>query len=81
VTLAHDAPDAAEANAAAIEQIVTEGTSLVSGQAWSDLVTLDGVEVTGDGQVVVARLRPVESGPPALWYQMVMQRDSLVTSC
>ena len=81
VTLAHDSPDAAEANAAALEQLVAEGTSLVSRQAWSDLVTLDGVEVTGDGQVVVARLRPVESGPPALWYQMVVQRDSLVTSC
>jgi hypothetical protein len=45
------------------------------------MVTLDGVEVTGDDRVVVARLRPTETRPPALWYQVLMQRDSLVGYC
>lgn len=80
LTLAHDSPEAAEANAAAVEEIVAEGESLVSRERWSDMVTLDGVDVT-DGSVVVARLRPVETGPPALWYQLVMERDGLVSHC
>jgi hypothetical protein len=82
VVLAHLSSDAASANADALETIVTEGGSVVSGQPWSERFTLDGVETTGDDDlIVVARLRPTEAIGARLWYDVVVQRDSLVTSC
>jgi hypothetical protein len=81
VALAHDSSAAAAANAEAFEDVVASGTSAATREPWSDMVTLDGVEVTGDDRVVVARLRPTETGPLALWYQVLIQRDSLVGYC
>jgi hypothetical protein len=81
VALAHDSAAAAAANAQALEEMVASGSSLATRRPWSDIVTLDGVEVTGDDRVVIARLRQTDSGPPALWYQVIQQRDSLVSSC
>jgi hypothetical protein len=82
IALAQLTSDAAGANADALETMVGEGASVVSGQPWSERFTLDGVETTGpDDLVVVARLRPVDAIGARLWYDVVMQRDSLVTSC
>jgi hypothetical protein len=80
VGLAHDAADAAEANAEALESAVTDGVSAVTGQPWSDMFTLDGVETAG-GDAVVARLRPTEPIRTTAWMSLILQRDSLVTSC
>jgi hypothetical protein len=81
IALAHGSSGAADANARALEELIAEGSSIATRRSWSDLVTLDGVEVTGDDRVVVARLRQTEPGPPGLWYQIVQQRESLVSHC
>jgi hypothetical protein len=82
VAHAHDSADAAEANAEAIETLVTEGASLASRQDYSEIVSLDGVEVTGDdGTVVVARLRPAGDAPPRIWSDMLVQREGLLSHC
>jgi hypothetical protein len=82
VAHAHDAAGAAEANAEALEQLVTEGTSLSTRQPYSELVTLDGVEVTGeDDTVVVARLRPAGDTPARLWVDMLFRREGIVGYC
>jgi hypothetical protein len=81
VALAHSSADAADANAEALETAVTEGNSGITQQPWSDMFTLDGVETTSDGKVAIARLRPTEPVRTSSWLAMVMQRDSLITSC
>jgi hypothetical protein len=81
VALAHDSAAATQANADALERIATEGTSLLTQEPWSDLVTFDGVSVTGNDRVVLGRLRPREDGQAGIWFRLLMQGDSLVTSC
>jgi hypothetical protein len=81
LAFAHESPEAAEANAEALERIATEGSSYATNRPWSDLLSLDGVDVADDGRTVVARLRPREAGNAMLWYQIVLQQDSLVSSC
>jgi hypothetical protein len=82
IALAHLSADAASANADALDEIVTNGASAVSGEPWSERIELDGVETTGDGNLVVlARLRPVDPIGTRLWYDVLVQRDSLVASC
>jgi hypothetical protein len=81
IALSQASTSAAKANADALEKTVANGTSAVSNQRWSDLVTLDKVSTTGGGKVVVARLRPVEPAQAALWSRMVEARDNLVASC
>jgi hypothetical protein len=82
IALAHLSPDAARANADALEQAVTDGRSAMTGEAWSERLTLDGVETTGDDDlIVVARLRPVEPIGTRLWYDIVVRRDSLIATC
>ena len=73
------AGDAAETLAGEVEELVTEGVSAVSAEPWSDRLVLD--EVTADGNVVVARLRPAEEGPAAIWHRFVLNRDNLVSYC
>ena len=82
IALAHQSADAASANADALDEIVTNGASVVSREPWSERIELDGVETTGDGDlVVVARLRPVDPIGTRLWYDVLYQRDNLVASC
>jgi hypothetical protein len=79
--IAYVTPDegAAAATAEAVERIVGDGRSVVTGEPWSERLTVD--EVSADGNVAVARLRPAEPGPAALWRQLGMQRDNLVAHC
>jgi hypothetical protein len=82
VALANLSADAASSNAEALEKIVTDGVSATTQQPWSERLTVDSVETTGDdGLVVIARLRPTEPIGTRLWYDVVVQRDSLVASC
>jgi hypothetical protein len=81
LAFAHESPEAAEASAEAVEDIAAEGSSFATNRPWSEIVSVDGVEVADDGQTVVARLRPRESRNALLWYQMVIQQESLVSSC
>ncbi|HEY8526514.1 MAG TPA: hypothetical protein VIL48_16185 [Acidimicrobiales bacterium] len=81
IALAHESADAAQANAEALERLVTEGHSVQTNQPWSELVSLDAVGTTGDGLVTVARLRPTDPTRAQLWYQLLFNRDALVTSC
>lgn len=86
VALAHETAAAADANGNALERIVADGVRAASNQPWSELVTVEGVDVSDDGLVVVARLRPIEPspgnlGPPTLWYDLIIQRDALVAHC
>lgn len=71
--------EAAEATAEAVEQLVTEGESMLTQEPWSERLTVD--EVTSDGNVVLARLRPAEPGPPAIWQQILFRKDNLVAHC
>jgi hypothetical protein len=80
VALAHTSPEAADANAEALERMVEAGTSFSTGQAWSELVRLDDVSVTGDGLVALARLRPDEPAQATLWYELLLRQDSLIAS-
>jgi hypothetical protein len=71
--------EAAEATAEAVEQLVTEGESMLTQEPWSERLTVD--EVTSDGNVALARLRPAEPGPPAIWQQILFRKDNLVAHC
>jgi hypothetical protein len=80
--LAHLSADAASANAEALENIVANGSSVLTREPWSERFELDGVETTGDdGLVVVARLRPVEPIGTRLGYDILARRDNLIASC
>jgi len=80
--LAHLSADAAAANAEAFEDIVANGSSVLTREPWSERFELDGVETTGDdGLVVLARLRPVEPIGTRLGYDVLAQRDNLIASC
>jgi hypothetical protein len=81
VALAHASADDAAANAAALEDIVATGQSAATRQAWSELVELDGVETTGDGRVVLARLRPLDPMGGGIWDDLLIRRDSVVSYC
>jgi hypothetical protein len=82
IALAHPSRDDAEANAAAVERVATEGRDVMGDRPWSDRVTFESAEVTGDdGTVVIARLRPVEAIGARLWYELLVRRDTLVSSC
>jgi hypothetical protein len=79
IALAHDSADAASANAAALEQLVAEGTNVATREPWRELFTVDAVDVAGP--VVLAKLRPVEDQRIDLWYRLVLERAGLVSSC
>jgi hypothetical protein len=81
LALHHATTAAARDNAAALEQTVTTGHRTFRDQPWNELVDLESVETTGDGLVTIARLRPTDTGWPALWSELVQQRDGLVVSC
>lgn len=71
--------DAAAATAAEVEQLVTEGESLITQEPWSERFTFDSAGT--DGNVAVVRLRPAEPGPAIIWANIVQQRDSLTSYC
>jgi hypothetical protein len=75
VVLVHDDEDTAAANAERLRTFVEQGTSAATGRPWSELLTVD--ETTADGNVVTARLRTERIG---LWYEVVLQRDTLLTT-
>ncbi|QGG94317.1 hypothetical protein [Actinomarinicola tropica] len=77
VTIAHHFADeaTAEEQAERIRAILEEGKSLVTAQPMSDVLSLD--EVTTDGAVTVATVRPAEGGFLGTPMQMLMQRDVL----
>jgi hypothetical protein len=80
--LVHDSADAAAANAEALERLAVEGATLQSGRPWSEYVSVEGVEVTGDSdEVVVGRLRIADEAPATTWQNVVWTRDGLVSSC
>jgi len=75
----HADADAAEANAETLEGLVDEGTSLRTRGPWSDQFEVD--DIATDGPVLTARLRPTDATPAAIWQQLVLQRENLVTYC
>jgi hypothetical protein len=82
VALAHGSRDEAEANAQALEEAVTSGARVVSGEDWSELVELAGIEVTGeDRRVVLAELRPRDPMAASMWSDLMVRRDPLITYC
>jgi hypothetical protein len=81
VALAHESPAAAAANAAALEEMIANGTSRYAERPWRDLVELDGIVTTAEDLVTVARLRPSDPADTNLWYDLVQTRDTLVNSC
>lgn len=74
LALTHADTDAAEADADAVERIFNDGVSLASNQPWTDIVTLQDVEVVDD-TTVVATLEATENTPPNLWHRMIENRD------
>lgn len=70
-----DDVDAAGADAAveAVRGLFTNGTSFLSSAPIADYLTLD--DVTTDGTVVVATLRPGAEGRPLTAFQMLVQQD------
>lgn len=79
LVFAHTDEGAADANAEALRSLVEEGDSLTTQEPWSDVLSVD--EVGAEGNLTVARLRPVEDGRAAIWRQLLVQRDNLVTYC
>jgi hypothetical protein len=79
VALVHTDDAAARANAESLEELVREGTSLMTGEPWSDRLTVD--QVTRNGPVVVGRFRPVEPTDVRLWFDVFNARDGLVATC
>ena len=82
MALAHGSADEASANAEALEETLTAGTQVPTGQDWSEVVELEGVEVVGDDdRVALARLRPRDGMGGRLWVDLLFQRDPLVSYC
>jgi hypothetical protein len=65
----------AEENAERLRAIVEEGTSLVTGDAWSERLQVD--DISTDGDLVVATLA---AETPNVWYAAVLTRDSLLAT-
>lgn len=68
----HPTADAAADNAEAISETIETGTSLVTGQALSERLSLRDIAV--DGNLVVATIDFVET-PPNVIFSMLYQRD------
>ena len=79
IAYVHADADAAEANAETLQGVVDEGSSLRTGEPWSEQLEVD--EIATDGPVLTARLRPIDPARTAMWQQLVLQRDNLVTYC
>ena len=79
LTYFHAEPSGAEATAEGLQRLLDEGASAANGEPWSESVEVDDISVAGN--VTVARLRPVEPIRAAMWRQLVLQRDNLVTYC
>jgi hypothetical protein len=50
--------EAAESGAAVVEEVLTDGTDRMTRRSWSDMLTIESVDV--DGTVVVATARPAD---------------------
>ena len=72
-----DDADGAEQNAAALRALFDDGASSQTRQPWSDLVTVDDVEV--DGRMVVVTLDLLERSP-LLMLQSVFTREPFTIS-
>jgi hypothetical protein len=72
VVLLSQPGDAAEANAGALAAAFESGMDAGSGRPWSDLVTVESVDVEGD--VVVATLRPADLLLGS-WRELLLRRS------
>jgi hypothetical protein len=72
LVLAQDDEDAATGNAGVVRDALEDGDDLVSQRPWSDFFSVE--DVTADGTVVVATLRPA-GGPLARWTQFLLARS------
>ncbi|WP_428965792.1 hypothetical protein [Micromonospora fluostatini] len=72
---AHADAATAEANATALRTHLAQGRSLATRQPWSELLT--AAEIRVDGTTLVARLALGDT-PPAMAWQLLTTRDSLV---
>lgn len=72
--LAYGDDKTAQANADRLATLVDEGESLVSQTPWSELLTVESVEVR-DGLVVAV----FTTERPTVWLDVVLQSDNLVT--
>jgi hypothetical protein len=77
LALLHEDDETAEANVDAIEEVVSDGESVVNRAAWSDVFDTD--EVAADGPVSTAVL-DLESGGPNIWLHVIFTRDSLLAT-
>jgi hypothetical protein len=73
----HDSAAAAEANADALGGLLEKGHTLLTGEPWSNLLTAG--EIGTDGSMLVARLGLAEQGNPQIAYDLLVNRDALVT--
>lgn len=79
LTYVHPEASGAEATAEQLQTLLQEGASAVNGEPWSESLEIE--DISADGNVTVARLRPVEPIRAAMWRQLVLERDNLVTYC
>ncbi len=73
----HGSDSAAEANAEALRTLVETGRMLRGNAAWSKLFTVD--EVRADGSTLVARLGLGDRGNPQFAYNLMTNREGLVS--
>ncbi len=71
----HVSQEDAEANAAALRSLLTDGASVYTDRPWRERFEVADIRVVG--ATVVARLGFVDA-PPVLPYQVLMERDNLV---
>lgn len=72
----HLTEEDAAANAEAVREILTEGGSMYTDTQWRERLAVDEVRV--DGTIVIARVTFLDTRP-VLIYQILFQRDNLVT--
>lgn len=81
LALAHADAEAAEANADRVESIISDGVVTLTNQPWTEIATLEGVEVVDDTTVVV-ELGVTATMSPSFWYDIVVNREGVVaTAC
>jgi nucleotide-binding universal stress UspA family protein len=75
VVLAQETAADAKENAQRLRSIVEEGTSVVGGRPWSELLRID--DITTEGNLVIGRFG---ADTPRIWLQAVLARDSLLAT-
>lgn len=73
LSLAHLDHTVAEGNLAVVTEALEDGARLRTGQPWSDVLSVESIEV--DGSVLTATARPGADVPPSMWYGLIADRS------